>query len=148
MSDYSVASPITEDSNTILASNDVSSTPMRKYRRYSTDEIVRALEKANGLISVAARLLGCTPKTIYRRAEESPRVREIIENAREELVDIAEIALRSALLRGESWAVSMVLRTLGRSRGYSEQLSLDVRQEPTKLYSVVSDPKWLEKKDG
>jgi hypothetical protein len=34
------------------------------------------------------------------------------------LLDTAEIALREAIGRGEGWAVTFVLSTLGRDRGY------------------------------
>jgi len=36
--------------------------------RYKTDAIIKALKATNGLVSLAARRLGCVPQTIYTRA--------------------------------------------------------------------------------
>jgi hypothetical protein len=38
----------------------------------------------------------------------------------DELVDLAESRLAAAVRRGERWAVELVLRSLGRDRGYGE----------------------------
>ncbi|MBI3942954.1 MAG: Fis family transcriptional regulator [Chloroflexi bacterium] len=89
---------------------------------YTTDEISRALEEANGLISVAARRLGCSVQTIYNRAKEVGELRDIIQLARREMVDLAESSLRIAVEKGEPWAVSLVLRTLGKDLGYTERV--------------------------
>lgn len=93
-------------------------------REYATGAIVEALRDADGLISLAARRLGCSTSTIYRRAERAPSVRQVIDEARAELVDEAEAALRAAVENGAPWAVALVLRTLGRDRGYVERQEL------------------------
>ena len=93
-------------------------------REYPTTVIVEALRDADGLISVAAKRLGCSTSTIYRRAERVPTVRQVIDDARSELVDKAEAALRAAVENGAPWAVALVLRTLGKGRGYVERQEL------------------------
>lgn len=90
-------------------------------REYATGAIVEALRDADGLISLAAKRLGCSANTIYRRAERVPSVRQVIDEARAELVDNAEAALRKAVDNGAPWAVALVLRTLGKDRGYCER---------------------------
>jgi len=89
--------------------------------KYSTEQIVGALHETNGLVTLAARRLGCSVQTIYQRARKTQRIREAIEESRAELVDLAEARLRQAVLNGEPWAVALVLKTLGRSRGYVER---------------------------
>ena len=86
-----------------------------------TDKIVTALESTNGLVSLAARKLGCSPQAIYYRSKGTHSIAETIQNSREELVDQAELALRAAVLDREPWAIALVLKTLGRNRGYSEK---------------------------
>jgi transposase-like protein len=90
-------------------------------RRYTTEEIIKSLRSTNGLVSLAARQLGCTTQTIYLRARNTASVQQAIEDSRAELVDHAELALRAAILGRESWAVALTLRTLGRNRGYVER---------------------------
>ena len=93
-------------------------------RRYTTEEIVAALKKHNGLVSVAARALKCAPQTISIRAKKESEIRAAIEESRESLVDLAEQKLRAALNKGQPWAISLVLKTLGKERGYVERSEL------------------------
>lgn len=88
---------------------------------YSTERIIQALRDTNGLVSLAARKLGCTTQTIYTRAKKVAAVQQTIDDSRAELVDHAELALRAAILDKQPWAVALVLKTLGRERGYVER---------------------------
>jgi hypothetical protein len=88
---------------------------------YSTEEIIRAIESAHGGIFIAAEKIGCSYKTIERRAKEVQAVRDAIEKWRGRRVDVAELALDRALANGEAWAVMFVARTLGKRRGYVER---------------------------
>ena len=92
--------------------------------KYKNASIIEALESVNGMIYLAARKLGCAPKTIYRRMAKSETIREAVEDSRGELIDISEQKLRQAVLNGEPWAVALVLKTLGKKRGYVERTEL------------------------
>jgi transposase-like protein len=94
---------------------------MTETRQYTTDEIIKALRETNGLVSLAARKLGCSSNTIYSRAKKVQSVQQAILDAREGLIDIAELKLREAVLGGEPYAVSLVLKTIGKNRGYVER---------------------------
>jgi hypothetical protein len=89
--------------------------------KYSNKSIIDAVNSVNGMIYLAARKIGCNPQTIYNRMNKVPAIRRAVENARGELVDISEQKLRAAVINGEPWAVAMVLKTLGKSRGYVER---------------------------
>lgn len=88
---------------------------------YRTSDIISALERTHGMIYLAAKELGCDPKTIYRRAEKSKDVRDTIDSYRGQLVDKAELKLEQAVMRDEPWAIQMTLKTLGKKRGYVER---------------------------
>jgi hypothetical protein len=94
--------------------------PHPSTKRYTTSVIVEALRMHAGLVFLAAKSLGCMPKTIYRRARQSHLIREAIRQPRGELVDMAESKLRSAVLAGDARATSFVLCTLGRKRGFAK----------------------------
>lgn len=97
-------------------------------QKYKTAQIVKELRATNGLITLAARNLHCTPQTIYNRAKQSPAIQQAISDSREELIDRAVLALRAAVTEREPWAVSLVLKTLGRARGYGEvSFTVDVK---------------------
>jgi hypothetical protein len=81
-----------------------------------------ALTESRGLVTVAAKVLGCDGQTVRNYIERFPAVAQAVIDARESLIDSAEYKLAEAIeQRGERWAVTLALRTLGRGRGYSEQ---------------------------
>src|SRR6185295_2403415 len=89
--------------------------------KYSPAAMAEALTRSKGLVSIAARSLGCSPETIRQYRQRHPLVERAITDARDELVDTAELSLRKRVMEGEGWAVSLVLKTLGRDRGYVER---------------------------
>ena len=104
--------------------------------RYSIDTYEEALKRASGHVSVAAKLLGCSPSSIYRALARSPRLRQVLEDARGELLDWAELRLAEAVMRGEPWAIQFTLRTQGRDRGYGDHITVDLnlmREEAARL---------------
>jgi alanine-alpha-ketoisovalerate/valine-pyruvate aminotransferase len=104
--------------------------------KYKTQEIIDALESMNGMVYLAARKLGCTAQTIYNRMAKSSAIKDALENSRGELIDISEQKLRQAVLNGEPWAVAMVLKTLGKQRGYVERQEITGKEgEP--IESIV-----------
>ena len=89
--------------------------------KFTNVQIIEALHSVNGMIYLAARKLGCTPQTIYNRMAKTNTIRQAVEDSRGELVDISEQKLRLAVMKGEPWAVALVLKTLGKKRGYVER---------------------------
>lgn len=101
--------------------------------RLTNRQIIDALRQVNGMVYLAARRLGCSPTTIYNRMAKAEGIRHVCETARGELIDVAEQKLKSAVEKGEPWAISLVLRTIGKSRGYVE------RQEVLNSVEIVWD---------
>lgn len=93
----------------------------RASRSYTHEEIAAALKETHGLITLAARSLGCTKQTVHRHINQSALVREALAEAREFTLDVAESSLFNQVLAGEGWAVCFLLKTLGKSRGYVER---------------------------
>lgn len=90
--------------------------------KYKVADMVQALRESKGMVYVTARKLGCSPTTVYNYAAKHPSVQEAIDSERGLMVDTGELALWKALQNGEAWAVSLVLKTLGKSRGYVERV--------------------------
>ena len=89
--------------------------------RVPTERIIECLRETNGLVSLAAKRVPCSITTINVRRKRVQAVEQVIQECRGELVDLGELALRKAVLAGEPWAVSLVLKTLGKDRGYVER---------------------------
>ena len=91
----------------------------------TAEAVIAALVETKGLVASAARKLGCKRQTIYNWAKRNKQVRETIDAQRAQFVDAAELALMTAVAKGEPWAVKFTLSTLGKDRGYVQ------RQEQT-----------------
>jgi hypothetical protein len=89
--------------------------------RIPTERIIECLRETNGLVSLAAKRVPCSISTINARRKRVKAVEDVVRECRDELVDYGELALRRAVVAGEPWAVALVLKTLGRGRGYVER---------------------------
>lgn len=69
----------------------------------------------------AARQLGIARSTLYRKIEANPELQELLIDTREELIDLAESALRKEVLQGNIAAIIFTLKTQGKGRGYIER---------------------------
>lgn len=89
--------------------------------KFTASDVVDALRASKGMVYVAARALDCSANTIYNYAKRHATVQEAINQERGMMVDTAELALWKAIQNGEGWAISLTLKTLGKSRGYVER---------------------------
>ncbi len=100
-------------------------------KKYTVDQVAEALRKGDGILSVAAEILGCHRNTIYNYLEDDPELKDLLEECRETLVDEAEKILLKKVKEGDIRCVMFVLRTLGRHRGYSSHSGY-AEEEPAK----------------
>jgi hypothetical protein len=98
--------------------------PRQPYRKYTQEEMIKALEESKGLIAPAARALGCSRDTIRSYLEEYTAVRQAKLDQREAVTDMAENALYQAILDREAWAVCFYLKCMAKDRGYVERAEL------------------------
>lgn len=82
--------------------------------------VLEAVEKGITIAGIA-RTLNVTRQTVYAYRRRWKAVDDAIVGKRKELVDLAEVALRAAVINGDSWAVAFTLRMLGKDEGYSER---------------------------
>lgn len=64
--------------------------------------------------------------TVHRYLQRYPTLRLVREEALGELLDLAEAKLVELVKAGDLRAITFVLRTLGRDRGYSERMEHQV----------------------
>jgi hypothetical protein len=110
------------------------------YRKYTAEQMIDALAKSMGMISPAARKLGCSRDTIRRYLAENAEIKQVIEDADEEVNDIAELKLLDAIKRGEAWAICFRLKTKAKHRGYIEKAELTgTNGAPVKIKLVYDE---------
>lgn len=90
-----------------------------------------------GNISAVANVFGVHRHTIMRRIEKSKELREILEDAREMMLDNAESKLYSKVLNGETVPLIFFLKTQGRKRGYGDKP--EPPANPIPLFEEMAD---------
>lgn len=108
-----------------MASPLVPNVPPIKQPEFTAEQMIDAIKSARGLITVAAARLGCSPKTVHRYIDKYPTVAAAKKEAREGILDMTEARLYHAANDGEQWAVTFLLKNLGKDRGYVERSQID-----------------------
>lgn len=87
-----------------------------------TAELVAvAIYEARGMLSVAARKLGTSVRTVKTFVEQDPLCKTAAEEADEMLLDFAEAKLFQKIKAGDIASIIFYLRTKGKGRGYTEK---------------------------
>jgi hypothetical protein len=94
-------------------------------QKFTPEQVAEALLRSKGLITVAARALDCDPATVRNYIKRYASVAKAKEESREGIKDLAEARLFQAIDKGEAWAIAMLLRTVGRDRGYVERSEIE-----------------------
>jgi len=122
-------------------------------QKLKKENVEKALKELSGNILQCANRLGCSRKAVYdavKRYELEP----VLEECREEMVDIAENALHNLIRNEHASAIMFYLRTQGKSRGrgYVErQETTGADGDAIKIQSVEAPPRstsiedWVEK---
>jgi hypothetical protein len=91
------------------------------------------LREVNGNLAVVGRHFGVNRSTVWRFVRKHPSLQAVMLDCREERIDLAESALDRAVQNGEGWAISLTLKTIGKSRGYVERTQVDVRETDAEI---------------
>jgi len=87
-------------------------------RKYSKKIIRDALIASNGILSRAAKQLGCSRSTITDWLDKHPDLDRELQDIKESYVDLAEGSLLTQVAEKNTQATIFLLRSLGRKRGW------------------------------
>lgn len=95
------------------------------HREYSDEEIIDALTKSKGILSIAAEHIGCTRQAIFLRMKKNPVLQAAADHAEESVTDYAETKLMQKISQGDMRAIIFRLETKGKKRGYVRRQEID-----------------------
>lgn len=95
--------------------------------KYTAEQVIQAVRKNKGILTLAARDLGCTRQTLHNYVNRYTTVADEVSSQREGLLDLAEGKLFEQVNAGNITAIIFTLKTLGKHRGYIERQELDHR---------------------
>jgi len=90
------------------------------------EEVKKQITKYHGNISRVAQAIGCSRKAITDICSRNPEVKEILEEARERVIDEVEDAFTKRAMAGDTTASIFFLKTRGRDRGYDQDYKVDL----------------------
>lgn len=102
---------------------------------YTDEAIAKALIKRHGLQYLAANDLGMSGGHMSERINSSEYLTNVRDNARQVRIDAAEHSLTEMVEAKELGAVCFTLKTIGKSRGYSETSDNAVDKDTVKAFT-------------
>jgi hypothetical protein len=96
-------------------------------KKFTAQDIINACPGTGGIKALIAKKLGCDRITVARYAKRYPTVQYALEQADEEITDLAE-SKAVVLINAEYWpAIKHRLDTKGKERGFTERRELTGR---------------------
>lgn len=115
--------------------------PGESHLKFTPQQVADTITEAHGLVSRAAKMLGCTVKTVYNYIEKFPEVAEARHEAREAMKDVGEASLWKKVSEGEGWAVCFYLKCQAKDRGYVERQEIEHQGAVPVKHIILEDEK-------
>ena len=89
--------------------------------KFTAQQMIEAIEDAEGNLSEAARLLQCSRQTVHNYINKYTTVKQAYHDINEETIDMVEGKLIDQCRRGNITAIIFYLKTKAKHRGYVER---------------------------
>ena len=89
--------------------------------KYTAQQMIEVIQDAKGILTVAARKLGCSRNTLYRYMQKYATVQDAYDEANESNIDFVETKLMEQINKGNITAIIFFLKTKAKHRGYVER---------------------------
>lgn len=93
----------------------------------SDEQIAILIDKYYGIYTDMAKAAGVTYQCIFKRIDNSPYLQQECVKARSKIIVAAESKLLEIMEAGDIKAVMFILKSLGKHKGWSEDVNLNVR---------------------
>lgn len=90
--------------------------------KLSVAKVEKALREHDGIIKYAAEACGVARMTLYRFMQAHPELEEVRQEADEELLDIGEGHVRTAIKMNDLKTIRWHLERKGKNRGYNTRV--------------------------
>ena len=109
--------------------------------KYTAEQMITALRETKGMLTLAARKLGCSNTTVMRYINEYPTVKAARDEEREKMGDAVELALYDeAVNKRNTAALIFMAKTLFKDRGYVERQEVNINlQIVNKLVHLLEE---------
>lgn len=98
---------------------------MARRPRFNAKQIIEALEKNGGMVTYAAKALGCHYHTVMNAIRTDKKVAAAYEEIKERVLDIAENRIEQDIINGNVETAKWYVRYKGKHRGYVDKENSD-----------------------
>lgn len=112
--------------------------------KFTVEQVEEALRQGAGLKNGAAKILDCSPSTITNYIKRYKKLKNVIEEAKEATLDMAEAQLINLIQDGDRTSIIFFLKTQGKDRGYVERQELTGSADGDPIHYVVEAPPLIE----
>ena len=102
-------------------------------------KVLRVFTKKNCNISKTCVAANISRSTFWKWEKESRDFRIAVRLCRDFLVDLAESKLKILINKGNPDIAKFVAKTLGKDRGYTEKLEIDIQQARESIQELVQE---------
>ena len=99
-------------------------------KRPSNSKIAQIYQKKAGNVSVTCEALGISRTQFYTWKNKFPKLKEMLDDVDEALLDFTESKLTEKINDGDLTAIIFFLKTKGKKRGYVESVENNVTVNP------------------
>lgn len=99
-------------------------------RRITNKQIADIYAKKGCNVMATCTALNMSRSTFYKWRDKYPKLKEMLEEAEESIIDFAESKLVEHINDGDTTALIFFLKTKGKKRGYVEQIEQNVTVNP------------------
>jgi len=92
--------------------------------------LIQSIRNNGGFVTRVAAELGISVTAVYKRMNKHPDVKAVLEEVREQYIDLAENALIRRVREGDLGAICFYLKCQAKHRGYIEKVSGDFTVRP------------------
>ena len=89
--------------------------------RINVRRFIKACKDSGGIISIIAKRMSVSRTTLYDYIQREPIAQKYLQEAKEDILDMAESKLISSMNLGEIDSIKWYLARIGKNRGFSEK---------------------------
>jgi hypothetical protein len=93
--------------------------------KFTAEQMIDAIRRAEGNLSDAARILECSRTTVHRYVNKFSTVKQAYEEENDKFIDEAQGQLRRHVKKGSLPAIMFLLKTKGKHLGYVERQEVE-----------------------
>lgn len=105
--------------------------------KFTTEQMIEAAYKSMGMVPGIANQLRCSSQTVRNYARKYVTVQKAIQDARQDVVDLAEVEFIRKIKGGDTTCIIYALKTLGKDRGYVERNEITGKDGATITFEIA-----------